>query len=276
MSASQSWPQGLLVGKTAFITGGGSGINLGIAHGFAALGAKIAICGRTEVKLAEAAKSLRAHGGNVFYRVADVREPEQLEAAINACGDELGPIDILVCGAAGNFLVPTEQLSPNGFKSVVAIDLLGSFNASRLAFGQLKRTRGSIIFISAGMAHVPHAFQAHVGAAKAGVDQLMKCLALEWGGYGVRANSIVPGPIGGTEGMRRLASAATMDELTGSIPLRRIGTVDDIAAAAIFLASPWASYVTGTIIAVDGGQSLVGSAPFNQGAARILAQANRT
>jgi len=275
MDASQSWPRDLLAGKTAFITGGGSGINLGIAHAYATLGAKIAICGRTEAKLAEAATALRSHGGDVLYRVADVREPEQLEAAINACGEELGPIDILVCGAAGNFLVPTEQLSPNGFKSVVAIDLLGSFNASRLAIGQLKRTRGSIIFISAGMAHVPHAFQAHVGAAKAGVDQLMKCLALEWGGYGVRANSIVPGPIGGTEGMRRLASAATMDELIGSIPLRRIGTLDDIAAVAVFLASPWASYVTGTIIAVDGGQSLVGSAPFNQSAARILAQATR-
>jgi len=257
--------------RVALVTGGTRGIGAAVCKALAAAGYKVAAnYGGND----EAAQKFKAETGINVYKW-DVSSFDGCAAGVKQVEADLGPIDVLVCGAAGNFLVPTEMLSPNGFKSVVAIDLLGSFNASRLAFEQLKRTRGSIIFISAGMAHMPHAFQAHVGAAKAGVDQLMKCLALEWGGYGMRANSIVPGPIGGTEGMRRLASAATMDELIASIPLRRIGTLDDIAAVAVFLASPWASYVTGTIIAVDGGQSLVGSAPFNQSAARILAQATR-
>ena len=167
--------------KTVFITGGGSGINLGVAKNFAALGADIAICGRTQSKLDSAAEELRALGARVCPVAADVRDFAALEAAFARSNDELGPMDVLVCGAAGNFLVPAEQLSSNGFKTVIDIDLVGSFNASRAAFEQLRRTRGCLIYISAGMAYMPHAFQAHVGAAKAGIDMLMKNLALEWG-----------------------------------------------------------------------------------------------
>src|SRR4029077_5263222 len=155
-----------------------------------------------------------------------------LEKAFVRSKEVLGPMNVLVCGAAGNFVVPAEMLSPNGFKTVIEIDLLGSFNASRAAFEQLRATNGTIIFISAGMAYMPHAFQVHVGAAKAGIDMMMKNLALEWGRYGIRANSIVPGPIEGTEGMKRLARPEQLEILINSIPLRRMGTVDDIGQAA--------------------------------------------
>jgi NAD(P)-dependent dehydrogenase (short-subunit alcohol dehydrogenase family) len=260
----------LFKGKTVFVTGGGSGINLGIAKNFAALGANIAICGRTQSRLDAAAEELRALGVRVCAVAADVRDFAALQAAFARSHDEFGPMDVLVCGAAGNFLVPAEQLSPNGFKTVIDIDLLGAFNASRAAFEQLRQTRGCLVYVSAGMAYMPHAFQAHVGAAKAGIDMLMKNLALEWGRHGIRANSIVPGPIEGTEGLSRLTDAAQKQAYLDAIPLRRFGSVDDIGQAAAFLASPLAAYVTGCVLVCDGGQNLPGSALFNIGAERML------
>ena len=131
----------LFADKTVFVTGGSSGINLGVARNFAALGAKVAICGRTQEKLDIAATELRALGATVCPVVADVRDFAALEAAFARSRAELGSMDVLVCGAAGNFLVPAEKLSPNGFKTVIDIDLLGAFNASRAAFEQLKSRR---------------------------------------------------------------------------------------------------------------------------------------
>jgi NAD(P)-dependent dehydrogenase (short-subunit alcohol dehydrogenase family) len=270
MDIRQFFPANLYAGKTVFITGGGSGINLGVAKGFASLGARVAICGRSQEKLDGAVKEIAALGIKTLGRAADVRKPEELVAAFNACRDELGPIDILVCGAAGNFLVPAEKLSPNGFKTVIDIDLLGSFNAARLAFDQLAQQHGSIIFITAGMAHMPYAYQVHVGAAKAGIDRMMTNLALEWGPHGIRVNSILPGPIANTEGMKRLAGTARMRDMGKAVPLGRMGEVEDIAQAALFLASPMASYITGVVLSVDGGSSLPGSADFNRGAEAVL------
>lgn len=270
MNVTQYFAKDLFKGKTVFITGGGSGINLGVAKNFAALGANIAICGRTQEKLDAAAVELRALGAKVCPVAADVRDIAALEAAFARSKAELGDMDVLVCGAAGNFLVPAEKLSANGFKTVIDIDLIGSFNASRAAFEQLKETKGAVIYISAGMAYMPHAFQVHVGAAKAGIDMMMKNLALEWGRHGIRANSIVPGPIEGTEGMKRLSSPAVKDMFINAIPLRRMGTVDDIGQAAAFLASPLAMYISGCVLVVDGGQNLPGSALFNMGAEQML------
>jgi NAD(P)-dependent dehydrogenase (short-subunit alcohol dehydrogenase family) len=210
-------------------------------------------------------------GAKVSATSADVRVPEQLQAAMNASCDTIGDIDVLVCGAAGNFLVEGENLSFNGFKTVIDIDLVGSFNASRIAFEQLKRTRGSIIFITAPMAHVPHAYQAHVGPAKAGVEMLMKNLALEWGPYGIRSNSIIPGFIEDTEGMRRISSEADNANFIQNIPLRRMGMTQEIGQAAAFLSSPLAAYITGTSLWVDGGQALSGSGFFNSNSAAFLA-----
>ena len=270
MNVTHYFAKDLFKGKTVFITGGGSGINLGVAKNFAALGANIAICGRTQEKLDAAAVELRALGAKVCPVAADVRDIAALEAAFARSKAELGDMDVLVCGAAGNFLVPAEKLSANGFKTVIDIDLIGSFNASRAAFEQLKETKGAVIYISAGMAYMPHAFQVHVGAAKAGIDMMMKNLALEWGRHGIRANSIVPGPIEGTEGMKRLSSPAVKDMFINAIPLRRMGTVDDIGQAAAFLASPLAMYISGCVLVVDGGQNLPGSALFNMGAEQML------
>jgi NAD(P)-dependent dehydrogenase (short-subunit alcohol dehydrogenase family) len=270
MDNTAYFKSGLFEGKTVFVTGGGSGINLGIAKNFAALGADIAICGRTQAKLDAAASELRALGAQVCPVAADVRDFAALETAFARSQQELGAMDVLVAGAAGNFPVRAEKLSPNGFKTVVDIDLLGSFNASRAAFEQLKETRGSILYISAGMAYMPHAFQAHVGAAKAGIDMMMKNLALEWGRYGIRCNSIVPGPIEGTEGMKRLAAPGQLEAVINAVPLRRMGTVDDIGHAAVFLSSPLASYISGCVVVVDGGQNLPGSAFFNVGMEQML------
>ena len=270
MNINSYFSKELFTGKTVFITGGGSGINLGVAKNFAAVGANISICGRTQVKLDDAAEQLRTIGARVCTSVADVREFAALEAALSKTRAELGPVDVLVCGAAGNFLVPAEQLSPNGFKTVIDIDLMGSFNASRAAFSQLQETRGSIIFISAGQAYMPYAYQVHVAAAKAGIDMMMRNLALEWGKYGIRCNSIAPGPIEGTEGMKRLSSPDALAQLTAGIPLGRMGTVDEIGQVAVFLASPLASYVSGTLLVTDGGQNLAGSALFNLGAAKMM------
>ncbi|HUG23100.1 SDR family oxidoreductase [Piscinibacter sp.] len=261
-------PRDLFRGKTVFVTGGGSGINLGVASNFAALGAHVGICGRTKDKLDRAAVGLRelnAHAdGKVLAVAADVRDPAALDAAIARTQAELGPIDVLVAGAAGNFLCPAEELTPNGFKTVIDIDLLGSFHASRAAFEQLRERRGCILFISAPQAFVPQAYQLHVGAAKAGVDNLMRNLAVEWGRHGIRANSIVPGPIEGTEGLKRLSSPEVDERAKQAVPLHRYGTVDDIGQAAVFLASPLASYITGTVLLVDGGSALVGSALWNE------------
>jgi NAD(P)-dependent dehydrogenase (short-subunit alcohol dehydrogenase family) len=262
------FPKALFAGKTVFVTGGGSGINLGVARNFAALGAHIAICGRTQAKLDAAAHELReltAHAkGKVLAVAADVRDFAALESAMQRTQAELGAIDVLISGAAGNFLCPAEQLSPNGFKTVVDIDLQGSFHASRAAFEQLKATRGSVIFLSAPQAWVPQAYQVHVGAAKAGIDMMMRNLALEWGRHGIRANSIAPGPIAGTEGMKRLSNEEADRSMQQSIPLRCYGTPDDIGHAAVFLASPLARYITGTVLPVDGGLALIGSALWNQ------------
>jgi len=255
-------PKQSFKGKTVFVTGGGSGINLGIGKNFAALGANLGICGRNRERLDGAAAELRALGADVVAEVADVRDYQALQNAVQRCQSELGAIDVLVCGAAGNFPIPAEKLSPNGFKSVIDIDLLGSFNACRAAFDQLRTSRGCVIFISAGMSYVPYPYQVHVGAAKAGIDNMMKNLALEWGKYGIRCNSIVPGPIEGTEGMRRLGGDGQAALRGSAIPLGRLGTVDDIGQAAVFLACGLAAFVTGTTLIVDGGQNLAGCAPF--------------
>lgn len=250
-------------GKTVFITGGGSGINFGIANQFARCGANIAICSRSQERLDAAKEVLRRHGVKACAIAADVRNMKQMEAALERSRAELGPADVVVCGAAGNFLCAAETLSANGFKTVIEIDLIGSFNTARAAFEQLREKKGSILFISAGQSFLPYMNQAHVGAAKAGIDNLMRNLALEWGQFGIRSNSIAPGFIADTEGTKRITQAAAISQVIEATPLGRLGTVDDIGQMAVFLSSPLASYVTGALIIVDGGHYLGGSGPLN-------------
>lgn len=253
--------EGLLQGQVVFITGGSSGINLGIAQAFAAHGAKVAINGRKPDKLEAAVAGLRALGARAEGYAADVRDYAAIDGALDAAVQALGPIDVLVCGAAGNFPAPAVGLSSNGFKAVVDIDLVGTFNACRAAFEKLKKPGARVLAISAPQAGVPYPMQAHACAAKAGVDMLVQALALEWGGAGVRVNSIWPGPIEDTEGMARLAGdAASKQKVEKALPLQRFGTKAEVADLALFLSSEAAGYCTGGVYKVDGGMSLVGSA----------------
>jgi NAD(P)-dependent dehydrogenase (short-subunit alcohol dehydrogenase family) len=250
----------LLEGKVAFITGGGSGINLRIAERFAAQGAKLGLMGRKQDKLDRAAEGIRSAGGAAIGIAGDVRYYEECENALRKTHEEFGEIDILVCGAAGNFPAPVLGMSANGFKAVIDIDLLGTFNTCRAAYEHLHKPGGSVISISATHAFVPIAYQAHVCAAKAGIDIFSKTLAIEWAAAGVRVNVIAPGPVDDTEGMRRLAPTEEARRLaTESVPLGRFATKDDIANLALFLCSDAAAYMTGAICVCDGGQSLLGS-----------------
>ncbi|GAC58286.1 putative oxidoreductase [Gordonia hirsuta DSM 44140 = NBRC 16056] len=245
-------------GSTVFVTGGGSGINLGIAETFARTGAKVAICGRTEDKLVAATARLRDLGADALYAVADVRDHDALTAALALTESRFGPVSAVIAGAAGNFNAPAEKISANGFKTVIDIDLLGSFNTAHAAFAQLAETSGSILFVSAGQAYCPTPNQAHAGAAKAGIENLMKNLALEWGQYGIRVNTVVPGPIAGTEGVERLSAEVGAEQWRQAVPLGRFGTTADIGVMAAILASPLGGYVTGSQIVVDGGFGLAG------------------
>lgn len=243
----------ILKGKVAFITGGGSGINFGVAKALAAHGANIAIMGRREEVLKNSAAELSKFGVKTFFKPGDVRDPEACEAALQATVGALGRLDIVVNGAAGNFLAPPEHLSPNGFKTVIDIDLNGTFNICRYAYEHLKATRGLIINISATLHYVGTLFQSHVCAAKAGIDALTLNLAAEWGKDGIRVNGIAPGPIGDTEGMKRLAPGEAGEKLKKTIPLGRFGATEDIGMAAVFLSSSAASFITGETLVVDGG-----------------------
>ena len=250
-----------LSGKSVVIAGGTSGINRGIAEDFTRAGARVAVMSRSQEKVDATVNQLRALGGEAIGTTADVRDYAATEAALAAVHEQFGQFDVLISGAAGNFPAAALQLSPNGFKSVVDIDLLGTFNVLRAAYRFLVKPGASVINISAPQAMLPTITQAHVCAAKAGVDMLTKVLALEWGPAGVRVNGVVPGPIEGTEGFARLAP--TEDDrahIIASVPLRRYGTPRDVANVCRFLASPLASYVSGVVVAADGGWALGGAA----------------
>ncbi|WP_299805156.1 SDR family oxidoreductase [uncultured Shewanella sp.] len=249
-------------GKNVVVVGGTSGINLGIAIRFSQAGANVAVASRSEDKVTAAVEQLKQANpaGSHFGVCFDVRELEALKQGFKVIENSFSHIDVLVSGAAGNFPSTAENLSENGFKSVMDIDLLGSFQVLKQAYPLIKEQGGAIIQISAPQAYVPMPMQVHVCAAKAGVDMLTKTLAIEWGCKGIRINSIVPGPIAGTEGFDRLAPTAELQaHVAKGVPLRRNGQCDDIANAALFLASDMASYITGTVLPVDGGWSLGGA-----------------
>ncbi|MBM3735056.1 MAG: SDR family oxidoreductase [Acidobacteria bacterium] len=266
---SRVFRDGLFAGKVAFFTGGTSGIALRIAEVFAELGATVVLNGRKQDKLDAAVAGIAARGGKAAGFACDVRDYGAIAGALARTRETYGPIDFLFCAAAGNFPAPVLGMSANGFKAVVDIDLLGTFNTCRAAHEHLSKPGAVVINISANHGHQAYPLQAHVCAAKAGVDLLTKTLAMEWGPHGIRVNGIAPGPIDDTEGMRRLApTGADRQRVIGMIPAGRMGTRDDVAQLAVFLCSDAASFLTGAIYRCDGGQALTGP--------RALAQLEHT
>ena len=253
-----SFRDGLLAGKVAFVAGASSGINLRIAQVLAGYGAKVGLISRSEERIAQATQSIIDAGGDAFGLAADVRDYDLVEAALARVHQQFGDIDIVVSGAAGNFLAPALGLSSNAFRTVVDIDLIGTFNVYRACYAYLRKPGASLIAITADVAVRPVPFQAHASAAKAGVNALTKCLAMEWGPAGIRVNAIAPGPIADTVGMTKLAPSAqgVADAMKPKLALRNFGTKQNVADVAVFLCSEAAKYVTGVILDCDGGLAL--------------------
>jgi len=258
--AGRVFADDILQGKVAFVTGGGTGITGGVARAFAEHGAKLAIVSRKEDNLIPQRQYIQENGGECLAIAADVREYNRVADAIKQTADKFGKIDLVVNGAAGNFLCAAEQLSANGFGTVVDIDTKGTFNVCHASFETLKESRGQIINISATLHYLATPLQIHVSAAKAGVDAITRNLSAEWGRYGIRVNGIAPGPIEDTEGMKRLVPENVKELIKRKIPLGRFGRIEDIENAALFLASDAAAFVNGVTLVVDGGSWLLGTA----------------
>lgn len=258
--------------QRVLVVGGTSGINRGVALGFAGIGARVAVCSRARAKVDDTVAALQAEGAaEARGFCADVRDPEALTQGVDALMRDWGQLDAVISGAAGNFPALASQMSANAFRSVIDIDLLGSFHVLQAVYPHLTRPGASVIHISAPQAVLPMAGQSHVCAAKAGVDMLTRTLALEWGPEGIRVNSVMPGPTAETEGMDRLAPAgAQRDAICASVPLRRFGRVEEIARACQFLASSQAEFITGAVLPVDGGWSLGGASQVGEMLGRSL------
>lgn len=266
ISVDSVFKNGLLKGQHAIITGAGSGINKRIAERFASQGASVSIIGRNAEKCNAAAIGICAYGGAAAGFVADVRSYEALSQAFELAKEQFGPADICIAGAAGNFVAEAEKMSANAFRTVIEIDLLGTFNTFRAALPLLRKGGGNLLAISAVQALMPTATQSHVCSAKAGIEMLVRTLSIEWAEMGIRCNAIAPGPVADTEGMNRLApdGDASWERLLRSIPMGRAADRDEIADLALFLCSGASSYINGTSIIIDGGQSNNGSFQFSR------------
>lgn len=269
------WAPNLFRNKVLFCTGGAGSICSAQVRAFVHLGGNACIIGRNPEKTASVAADIAAQSGRADAKVigmgsVDVRRSADLQAAVDRCVEELGSLDFCIAGAAGNFLASQVQLSENAFRSVVEIDLLGSFNTFKACLPHLRdsaarnrtdgtgdgvSTGGRIIFVSATLHYTGTPFQTHVAAAKAGVDALSAHIAIEQGPFGITSNIIAPGPIRGTEGVDRLITGGEegMKSAGKRIPSGRMGTVREIADATVYLFSAAGNYVNGTGIIVDGG-----------------------
>ena len=277
MTVHNTFQPGLLRGKAVFITGGGSGINRQIALTYAQAGAAVAIVGRSVDKARDAAAEIEAAGGRAIGLSADVRNYDALKGAVEEAHTQFGPIDIVVAGAAGNFVAPATGMSSNGFRAVIETDLVGTFNTLRAAHEFLKKPSALVLAISAVQSSMPTYAQAHVCAAKAGIDMLIRSLAVEWADEGIRCVGIAPGPVADTEGMARLAPEGqqSWDRLLRAIPSGRGASKQEIADLALYLASGSGRYINGVVIPIDGGFSAVGSLEFGRMLKDSLAHAER-
>ncbi|KAF1940473.1 peroxisomal 2,4-dienoyl-CoA reductase-like protein SPS19 [Clathrospora elynae] len=270
---SNVWRDGIFDNKVVFCTGGAGTICSAQVRAMVALGANACIIGRNTEKTENMAKDIATSrkGAKVIgIGAVDVRKPELLQAAAERCVRELGSLDFVIAGAAGNFLAPMDQVSPNAMKSVIDIDVLGSYNTVKATLPYLvdsarkhrtdgktqplHGTGGRIIFVSATLHYAGTPLQSHVSVAKAGVDAMAVSVAIEQGPKGITSNIIAPGPIADTEGIARLSSSEGRNRSYKAIPSGRFGTVKEIADATIYLFSDSGNYVNGETIVVDGGQ----------------------
>ncbi len=250
---------GLFADKVAVITGGGSGIGLATAVEIARLGGRVAICGRTQAKLDTGREAIAAASGphDVYAATCDIREPEAIAGFVSDTLERFGRIDILVNNAGGQFPSPAQMISAKGFAAVIRNNLLGTFNMTREVANRamIPQKSGCIINVTA---NVFRGFpgMAHTGAARAGVENLTMTLAVEWSQFGILVNSVAPGIIE-SSGTRQYPPAIVAAAVKQT-PLKRAGTVEEVAAAIVFLASPAARYITGTTLRIDGAQCLWG------------------
>lgn len=260
--------------KTVVVVGGTSGINRGIAEAFASHGAKVAVASRSQEKVDDTVAALKAAGASAAMGQSfDVRDPNAVADGLDQIHSAFGDFDILVSGAAGNFPALAAEMSVNAFRTVIEIDLMGTVHVMKAAYPHLKRPGASIINISAPQSWLPFEGQAHVCAAKAGVDQITRTLALEWAPEGIRINSAVPGYIADTEGAERLAPTEALKQgILSSIPQGRFGTLQDMSDICLFLGSDMASYICGQVISVDGAMYQRGSGMMGQMLGNMLRQ----
>jgi NAD(P)-dependent dehydrogenase (short-subunit alcohol dehydrogenase family) len=247
-----------LAGRVALITGGGSGIGLGIAMAFASVGARLVIASRNAERLESAVKKITDLGGEAIAVQADVRSYEDVQKAVGITIERYGALDIMIANAAGNFVVPAAEMSPNAWKVVIDIDLNGTFFCAHASFEALRASKfgGRLIAISTTRALEGWPGCAHAGAAKAGIMSLIRTLSSEWGSVGIRCNTIAPGAIGDTEGVKRIyEDRGRAERELSSVPLGTFGRTSDIANAAVFLCSAAGAYINGADIVVDGGRN---------------------
>lgn len=253
-SYQYSFRNDILCGKVAFITGGGSGICFTIAEIFMRHGCHTAIAGRNVDRLKKSSQTLsKTTGCRCLPVQIDVRKPQEVINGVEACLQEFGRIDILINGAAGNFLCPLQSMSFNAFKTVLEIDTLGTYNVSKVVYDKFFKANGGVIInITATLHYRGAVLQAHVGSAKAAIEALTKHQALEWGPEGIRVICVAPGPIEDTEGMRRLGGGVPKEIINNSIPIGRMGTKREIGEICLFLVTDMAGLITSSTIIADG------------------------
>jgi NAD(P)-dependent dehydrogenase (short-subunit alcohol dehydrogenase family) len=261
----------LLEGHATVITGGGSGLGRSMALRLAGLGSRVAVLGRRADPLRETAKAIRAQGGVAAAVPCDVRDPAAVAGAFDAAEAELGPVDHLVCNAAGNFLSATEDLSPNAFNSVVQIVLYGTFHCTTELGRRLiaRQAPGSVVAITTTYAATGSAFVVPSAAAKAGVRALVKSLAVEWACYGIRLNAVAPGPFPTEGAFSRLVPGSDLErQALERVPARRFGEHDELANLVAYLLSDASPYQTGDEVTIDGAEALFSGQQF-AGLARL-------